>query len=98
LTGTLAEKALDRAGITCNKNGIPNDPEKPMVTSGVRLGSPAGTTRGLGIAEFREVGLLIAEVLDGLASNGAEANGAVEQGVRGRVRALCQRFPIYPDA
>jgi glycine hydroxymethyltransferase len=98
LTGTQAEKALDRAGITCNKNSIPNDPEKPMVTSGVRLGTPAGTTRGFGVAEFREVGQLIAEVLDGLAANGAEGNSAVEQSVRARSAALCRRFPIYPDA
>ena len=98
LTGTQAEKALDRAGITCNKNSIPNDPEKPMVTSGIRLGTPACTTRGFGVAEFREVGQLIADVLDGLAANGTEGNGAMEQAVRERSAAVCRRFPIYPDA
>jgi glycine hydroxymethyltransferase len=96
LTGKAAEAALDRAGITCNKNGIPFDPEKPAVTSGVRLGSPAGTTRGFGQAEFRQVGEMIAEVLDGLAANG-EDNQAVEAAVRRKVSALCARFPIYPD-
>jgi glycine hydroxymethyltransferase len=95
LTGRAAEVALERAGITCNKNGIPFDPEKPTVTSGVRLGSPAGTTRGFGVPEFRQVGELIAEVLDGLAKN-AEANAAAEQAVRAKVRALCVRFPVYP--
>jgi len=97
LTGNVAEKALDRAGITCNKNGIPFDPEKPMVTSGVRLGTPAGTTRGFGPAEFRHIGQLIAQVLDGLAANG-EDNAAAESAVRAEVRALCDRFPIYPGA
>jgi glycine hydroxymethyltransferase len=95
LTGNIAEKALDRAHITCNKNGIPFDPEKPTVTSGVRLGSPAGTTRGFGATEFREVADLIAEVLDGLAANGPEGNGKVEQSVGARVKTLCARFPIY---
>jgi glycine hydroxymethyltransferase len=94
LTGNIAEKSLERAGITCNKNAIPFDPEKPMVTSGIRLGSPAATTRGFGQAEFREVGRLIAEVLDGLAAN-REDNSAVEASVRSRVEALCSRFPIY---
>jgi len=94
LTGNIAEKSLEHAGITCNKNAIPFDPEKPMVTSGIRLGSPAATTRGFGQAEFREVGRLIAEVLDGLAAN-REDNGAVESSVRERVQALCGRFPIY---
>jgi glycine hydroxymethyltransferase len=94
VTGRVAEVALERAGITCNKNGIPFDPEKPTVTSGVRLGSPAGTTRGFGPAEFRAIGELVAEVLDGLAANG-ENNEAVEASVRGRVRELCARFPIY---
>ncbi|MGE0253871.1 MAG: serine hydroxymethyltransferase [Alphaproteobacteria bacterium] len=94
LTGNVAEKALERAGLTCNKNGIPFDPEKPTVTSGVRLGSPAATTRGFGPEEFREVGLLIAEVLDGLAAN-REDNAAVEASVRDRVEALCRRFPVY---
>ena len=97
LTGNVAEKALERAGLTCNKNGIPYDPEKPMVTSGVRLGTPAGTTRGFGRAEFRAVGELIVEVLDGLASNGDSGNKAVETSVRERVDALCMRFPIYPN-
>jgi glycine hydroxymethyltransferase len=97
LTGRVAEVALERAGITCNKNGIPFDPEKPMVTSGIRLGTPAATTRGFGEAEFREVGDLIAEVLDGLAANGSENNDAVEAAVRRKVAALCARFPIYPD-
>jgi glycine hydroxymethyltransferase len=95
LTGKLAETALERAGITCNKNGIPFDPEKPTVTSGVRLGSPAATTRGFGQAEFRQVGGLIAEVLDGLAAKG-EDNHAVEAAVRRKVGALCARFPVYP--
>jgi glycine hydroxymethyltransferase len=98
LTGRVAEVALERAGITCNKNGIPFDPEKPMVTSGVRLGTPAGTTRGFGQAEFRQVGEMIAEVLDGLAANGPEGNGAVEAAVRRKAAALCGRFPIYPEA
>jgi glycine hydroxymethyltransferase len=97
LTGRVAEVALERAGITCNKNGIPFDPERPMVTSGIRLGTPAATTRGFGEAEFREVGELIAEVLDGLAANGSENNDAVEAAVRRKVAALCARFPIYPD-
>ncbi len=95
LTGKVAEIALERAGITCNKNGIPFDPEKPTVTSGVRLGSPAGTTRGFGQAEFREIAEFIAEVLDGLHANG-ENNAAVETGVRRKVRALCASFPVYP--
>ena len=95
LTGRVAEIALERAGITCNKNGIPFDPEKPTVTSGIRLGSPAGTTRGFGQAEFRHVGELIAELLDGLAKNG-DSNGAVEAAVLMKVRELCARFPIYP--
>ncbi len=93
--GNAAEEALERADITCNKNGVPFDPEKPTVTSGVRLGTPAGTTRGFGLAEFREIGMLISDVLDGLAANGTEGNRAVEQAVRQRVAALCERFPIY---
>jgi glycine hydroxymethyltransferase len=96
LTGKAAEIALERAGITCNKNGIPFDPEKPTVTSGVRLGSPAGTTRGFGQGEFRQIGELIAEVLDGLHMNG-ENNAAVEAAVRRKVEALCAAFPVYPD-
>ncbi|MEL6961944.1 MAG: serine hydroxymethyltransferase [Pseudomonadota bacterium] len=96
VTGVDAEKALGRAHITCNKNGVPNDPEKPTITSGIRLGSPAGTTRGFGIAEFQEVGRMIAEVLDGLAANGAHGNEAVEAKVKEEATALCRRFPIYP--
>jgi glycine hydroxymethyltransferase len=98
LTGRAAEVSLERAGITCNKNGIPFDPEKPTITSGIRLGSPAATTRGFGQAEFRQTGEMIAEVLDGLAANGAEKNGAVETAVRRKVAGLCARFPVYPEA
>ncbi|GAA0569931.1 serine hydroxymethyltransferase [Caenispirillum bisanense] len=94
LTGNVAEHSLERAGITCNKNGIPFDPEKPTVTSGVRLGTPAGTTRGFGVAEFTQVGEMIVEVLDGLAAN-RDDNSAVENSVRERVEDLCRRFPIY---
>jgi glycine hydroxymethyltransferase len=94
LTGNITENALERAGLTCNKNGIPFDPEKPAVTSGVRLGSPAATTRGFGPSEFRLVGELIVEVLDGLAAN-PDGDAQVEQSVRGRVSELCARFPIY---
>jgi glycine hydroxymethyltransferase len=96
LTGNVAEKALERAGLTCNKNGIPFDPEKPTVTSGVRLGSPVGTTRGFGQAEFRQVGEMIVEVLNGLAANG-DNNEAAESSVRARVEDLCRRFPVYPE-
>ncbi|MEO0994924.1 MAG: serine hydroxymethyltransferase, partial [Pseudomonadota bacterium] len=81
--------------ITCNKNGIPFDPEPPMVTSGLRLGSPAGTTRGFGEGEFREIGRLICEVVDGLAANGEDGNGGVEETVKAKVAALTARFPIY---
>jgi glycine hydroxymethyltransferase len=96
LTGKVAEGGLNRAHLTCNKNAIPFDPEKPMVTSGIRLGSPAATTRGFGEAEFREVAKLIGEVLDGLAkANAPEDNEAVEAGVKARVLAMCKRFPIY---
>lgn len=95
LTGNISEKALERAHITCNKNGIPFDPEKPMVTSGVRLGAPAGTTRGFGVTEFQRVGRMIAEVLDGLAQNGAEGNASVESKVKAEAIDLCKRFPIY---
>ncbi|MDB5414850.1 MAG: glyA [Rubritepida sp.] len=96
LTGKAAEAALNRAHLTCNKNAIPFDPEKPMVTSGVRLGSPAATSRGFGEAEFKQVGLMIGRVLDGLAqANAPEANSAVEQAVAEEVKALCARFPIY---
>jgi glycine hydroxymethyltransferase len=95
LTGNISEKSLGRAHITCNKNGIPFDPAKPMVTSGIRLGAPAGTTRGFGTAEFREVGRMIADVLDGLSKNGVDGNGAVEEKIKGEATALCRRFPIY---
>jgi glycine hydroxymethyltransferase len=95
LTGKAAEIALGRANITCNKNGVPFDPQKPTVTSGIRLGTPAGTTRGFGIAEFQEIGRLIIEVLDGLAKTGDDGNDAVEASVRQRVKALTDRFPIY---
>jgi glycine hydroxymethyltransferase len=93
--GKHAEKALDRAAITCNKNGIPFDPEKPFVTSGIRLGTPAGTTRGFGPAEFRQVGGWIAEVVEGLRKNGEAGDAQVEQSVGARVQELCARFPIY---
>jgi glycine hydroxymethyltransferase len=95
LTGKAAEAALGRAEITCNKNGIPFDPEKPFVTSGIRLGAPAATSRGFGAAEFRKVGELIVEALDGLAKNGEAGNAAVEAAVRGKVVELTNRFPIY---
>ena len=95
LTGKAAEISLERAGITCNKNAIPFDPEKPAVTSGIRLGSPVGTTRGFGPAEFRTVARLIGEVLDGLAAN-PDDNGAAERAVRAKVGELCRRFPVYP--
>jgi glycine hydroxymethyltransferase len=97
LTGKVAEAALGRAHITCNKNGIPFDPEKPMVTSGIRLGTPAGTTRGFGIAEFRQVGELIAEVLGVLSQKGTEEDSLVEAAVRERVHTLVHRFPIYQE-
>ncbi len=95
LTGNISEKSLGRAHITCNKNGVPFDPEKPMVTSGIRLGAPAGTTRGFGEAEFRDIGRMIAEVLEGLAKNGEAGNGAVEEKVKAEATELCKRFPIY---
>ena len=95
LTGKVAEASLERAGITCNKNAIPFDPEKPTITSGVRLGTPAGTTRGFGETEWRQIGMLIGEVLDGLVAN-PEDNSRVEGAVRGRVLDLCLRHPIYP--
>jgi glycine hydroxymethyltransferase len=96
LTGNVAEAALGRAHITCNKNGIPFDPEKPQVTSGVRLGTPAGTTRGFGVAEFRQVGTLVAEVLDALSRTGKPEDAGVETAVREKVGQLVTRFPIYP--
>jgi glycine hydroxymethyltransferase len=96
VTGKAAEAALGRAHITCNKNGVPFDPEKPFVTSGIRLGSPAGTTRGFDEADFRQIARLIVEVVDGLAANGEEGNSGVETKVRAEVAALCARFPLYP--
>jgi glycine hydroxymethyltransferase len=95
LTGKVAEIALGRANITCNKNGVPFDPEKPMITSGIRLGTPAGTTRGFGVADFESVGGMILEVLDGVAANGDEGNAAVEESVKARAIELCSRHPIY---
>ncbi|HEX9955260.1 MAG TPA: serine hydroxymethyltransferase [Allosphingosinicella sp.] len=97
ITGRDADEALERASITCNKNGIPFDPLPPVKTSGIRVGSPAGTTRGFGTAEFRDIADMIADVLEGLRDNGHEGNGEVEQAVRTRVRELCKRFPIYQD-
>jgi len=94
LTGKAADASLGRANITCNKNGVPFDPEKPMVTSGIRLGTPAGTTRGFGVAEFEQVGDFILEILDGLQQN-PEDNSVVEATVREKVVALCEKFPIY---
>jgi len=94
LTGNIAERSLENADITCNKNAIPFDPEKPMVTSGIRLGTPAGTTRGFGTAEFRQVGELIVEVLDGLAAN-RDDNSKAEQAVAAKVAKLCRQFPVY---
>ncbi len=97
VTGKAAEKGLDRAWLTCNKNGVPFDKRSPFVTSGIRLGTPAGTTRGFREDEFRAIGKLIVEVVDGLARNGEEGDGQVEQRVRDRVAELCTRFPIYPE-
>ena len=95
-TGRAAEKSLDRAYITCNKNAIPGDPEKPAITSGIRLGSPAGTTRGFGAAEFRDIGKWIVEIVDSISGrNSEEGDAAVEEAVRNKVLALCRRFPIY---
>ena len=96
VTGKATEAALKRANITCNKNAVPFDPEKPAITSGVRLGTPAGTTRGFGVAEFQEVGRCILEVVDGLAANGEDANADVEKRIAERIVALTDRFPIYP--
>ncbi len=95
--GNATEQALGRAFITCNKNGIPFDPEKPMVTSGIRLGTPAGTTRGFGEDEFRAIADMIVEVVDGLAANGEEGNAEVEAAVKDKVAALCAKFPLYPN-
>ena len=95
LKGNVSEKALVRAGLTCNKNGVPYDPEKPFVTSGIRLGTPASTTRGFGVSEFQEVGTLIAEVLDAIAQSEDGAAALVEASVKQKVRELADRFPIY---
>ena len=97
LTGKDTEEALERAGMTCNKNAVPFDPAPPMVTSGVRLGTPAATSRGFGVEEFKLVGQYAIEVLDGLKENGPEGNAAVEKAVKAKVDALCARFPIYPN-
>ncbi|MCL4132566.1 UNVERIFIED_CONTAM: hypothetical protein GTU68_048484 [Idotea baltica] len=95
--GNSTEKALGRANITCNKNGIPFDPEKPTVTSGIRLGTPAGTTRGFAETEFRAIGDMIVEIVDGLAANGDDGNGEIEASVKAKVAELCSRFPLYAD-
>ena len=96
VTGKATEAALGRAHITCNKNSIPFDPEKPFVTSGIRLGTPAGTTRGFDQADFRDIARWIVEVVDGLAANGDDGNAAVESAVRAKVATLCARYPLYP--
>lgn len=95
--GNATEKALERAHITCNKNGVPFDPEKPAVTSGIRLGSPAGTTRGFDENDFRQIGRWIIEVVDGLAENGEEGNSVVEEKVKSEVATLCAKYPLYPN-
>ena len=95
ITGKDADEALERSRITCNKNGVPFDPLPPVKTSGIRVGSPAGTTRGFGVAEFTDIAGMIADVLEGLKANGHDGNDKVEAGVRERVRDLCARFPIY---
>ncbi|MDH7637537.1 serine hydroxymethyltransferase [Sphingomonas oryzagri] len=95
VTGKDADEALERSAITCNKNGIPFDPLPPVKTSGIRVGSPAGTTRGFGVAEFRDIADMIADVLEGLRKNGEQGDAQIEANVRERVRALCERFPIY---
>jgi glycine hydroxymethyltransferase len=97
ITGKDADEALERAAITCNKNGVPFDPLPPVKTSGIRVGSPAGTTRGFGVAEFRDIADMMSDVLEGLKANGHDGNGAVEAAVKARVRELCARFPIYQD-
>jgi len=97
VTGKDADEALERAAITCNKNGVPFDPLPPVKTSGIRVGSPAGTTRGFGVQEFRAIADMVADVLEGLRANGEEGNGDVEAEVKARVRELCARFPIYPE-
>jgi glycine hydroxymethyltransferase len=96
LTGKAAEVTLERAHITCNKNGIPFDTEKPTITSGIRLGTPVGTTRGFGKMEFEKIGDLIGDVLDGLVENGDDGNSEIECRVRNQVIELCQAFPVYP--
>jgi glycine hydroxymethyltransferase len=96
LKGNVSEKALVRAGITCNKNGIPFDPEKPFVTSGIRLGTPAATTRGFGVAEFQQVGGMIAEVLNAIAQSSDGTAPMVETAIKQRVKELTDRFPVYP--
>ena len=98
VTGKAAEASLERAHITANKNAIPFDPEKPAITSGIRLGSPAATTRGFGTTEFREIGIMIGEVLDGLAKSNTATNEATEAAIAVRVQALCARFPLYQGA
>ena len=98
MTGKATEAALGCAHITCNKNGVPFDPEKPFVTSGIRLGTPAGTTRGFAETEFRQIGRWITEVVDGLAANGDEGNTRVEARVRDEVHEMCRAFPIYSNA
>jgi len=95
LTGNISEVSLERAGMTCNKNAVPFDPQKPMIASGIRLGTPAATTRGFGEAEWKQVGEMIVTVLDGLAANGLEGNGKVEKEIWTKVQALCDRFPVY---
>ena len=97
VTGNIIDAALGRAHITTNKNGIPFDPEKPTVTSGIRLGTPAGTTRGFGEAEFRQIADWIVEVTDGIAANGADGNEAVENKVRNEIETMCDKFPLYPN-
>ena len=96
VTGKAAEAGLDRAWLTCNKNGIPYDTRSPFVTSGIRLGTPAGTTRGFGKAEFTTIGQLICQVVEGLSAAGAEGDAAIEQNVREQVAELCDAFPVYP--
>ena len=97
VTGKSAEKSLDRAWLTCNKNGVPFDTRSPFVTSGIRLGTPAGTTRGFREAEFTQIGQLIAQVVDGLSHNGEEGDAQIEARVRGHVQQLCQQYPIYQE-
>jgi glycine hydroxymethyltransferase len=96
VTGKAAEASLERAHMTANKNAIPFDPEKPMITSGIRLGSPAATSRGFGETEFRQIGMMINEVLEGLGRSNDGTNTAVEAAVGAKVKELCARFPMYP--